>query len=78
MVVIVKDCCYHFIFVYFDASKNYLFDAVNCPDGNPFNILRLGKSLLLGKVNKVKEYLLRAFILEGYAIFIVKRINILM
>jgi hypothetical protein len=64
--------------VYFDASKNYLFDAVNCPDGNPFNILRLGKSLLLGKVNKVKEYLLRAFILEGYAIFIVKRINILM
>jgi tetratricopeptide (TPR) repeat protein len=56
----------------FDASKNYLFDAVNCPKGieNPFIMLRLGESLFeLGEVNKAKEYLLRAYILEGYAIF---------
>ena len=41
-------------------------------------MLRLGESLYeLGEVNKSKEYLLRAYILEGYSIFIVKMINIL-
>jgi len=33
-------------------------------------MLRLGESLYeLGEVNKSKEYLLRAYILEGYSIF---------
>ena len=56
----------------FEASKNFLFNAINCPDGieNPFIMLRLGESLYeLGDVNKSKEYLLRAYILEGYRIF---------
>lgn len=56
----------------FSASKDFLFNAINCPDGiaNPFIMLRLGESLYeLGDVNKSKEYLLRAYILEGYSIF---------
>lgn len=56
----------------FEASKEFLFNAINCPDGieNPFIMLRLGESLYeLGDVNKSKEYLLRAYILEGYQIF---------
>lgn len=56
----------------FAASKNYLFDALNCPDGldNPFILLRLGESLCeLGEVDKAKEYLLRTYMLEGYSIF---------
>ena len=64
----------------FSAAKEFLFNAINCPDGieNPFIMLRLGESLYeLGEVNKSKEYLLRAYILEGYSIFIVKMINIL-
>ncbi|MEW4284602.1 hypothetical protein Q0N35_13110 [Priestia koreensis] len=56
----------------FSAAKEFLFNAINCPDGieNPFIMLRLGESLYeLGEVNKSKEYLLRAYILEGYSIF---------
>lgn len=56
----------------FNASKDFLFNAINCPDGidNPFIMLRLGESLYeLGDVNKSKEYLLRAYILEGSSIF---------
>lgn len=56
----------------FKASKNFLFDAINCPDGivNPFIMLRLGESLYeLGEVHKSKEYLIRAYMLEGYSIF---------
>ncbi|MFJ7973568.1 tol-pal system YbgF family protein [Psychrobacillus sp. NPDC096389] len=56
----------------YDASKHFLFNAINCPDGieNPFIMLRLGETLYeLGDVNKAKEYLLRAYILEGYSIF---------
>ncbi|MFJ5772521.1 tol-pal system YbgF family protein [Psychrobacillus sp. NPDC093180] len=56
----------------YDASKDFLFNAINCPDGieNPFIMLRLGETLYeLGDVNKAKEYILRAYILEGYSIF---------
>lgn len=56
----------------FESAKDFLFDAINCPDGsaNPFIMLRLGESLYeLGDVNKSKEYLLRAYLLEGYSIF---------
>ncbi|MGE7722685.1 tetratricopeptide repeat protein [Bacillus cereus] len=56
----------------FSASKDFLFNAINCPDGigNPFIMLRLGECLYeLGDLNKSKEYLLRAYILEGYSIF---------
>ncbi|GGA28702.1 hypothetical protein GCM10011384_17680 [Psychrobacillus lasiicapitis] len=52
--------------------KIFLFNAINCPDGieNPFIMLRLGETLYeLGDVNKAKDYLLRAYILEGYSIF---------
>lgn len=56
----------------FIDAKNYLFDAVNCPNGaeNPFIMLRLGESLFeLGEIKKSKEYLLRAYMIEGYSIF---------
>lgn len=56
----------------FNAAKEFLFNAINCPDGieNPFIMLRLGESLYeLGDVMRAKEYLLRAYILEGYSIF---------
>ena len=56
----------------FDASKDFLFNAINCLDGieNPFIMLRLGETCYeLGDVNKAKEYLLRAYILEGHSIF---------
>ena len=56
----------------FTSSKSYLFDAVNCPGGieNPFIMLRLGESLFeLGEISKAKEYLLKAYMLEGYVIF---------
>lgn len=64
------DTCY--INKDFDSSKDFLFNAINCPDGieNPFILLRLGEAWYeLGDVNKAKEYLLRAYILEGYSIF---------
>ncbi|WP_316568832.1 tetratricopeptide repeat protein [Neobacillus sp. YIM B06451] len=56
----------------YKAAKNYLFDALNCPDGigNPFILLRLGETLFeMQEVIKAKEYLLRAYMLEGYDIF---------
>jgi len=56
----------------FERGKDYLFDAFNCPGGisNPFISLRLGECLAeLGEVDKSKEYLLRAYMLEGGSIF---------
>lgn len=49
-----------------------LCDALNCPDGNTnsFVLLRLGQVLYeMGELNKSKEYLLRAYMLEGKEIF---------
>jgi tetratricopeptide (TPR) repeat protein len=56
----------------FEASKNYFFEALNCPDGsvNPFILLRLGEILYELKVfDSAKEYLLKAYMLEGTEIF---------
>ena len=64
------DTCY--IKKDFIVSKKYLLDAIDCPEGieNPFINLRIGESFFeLGKFKKAKEYLLKAYILDGYAIF---------
>lgn len=56
---------------YRSASTNF-YNALNCPDGinNPFILLRLGQSLFeIRDLDKAKEYLLRAYMLEGYKIF---------
>jgi tetratricopeptide (TPR) repeat protein len=56
----------------FARAKEALFDALNCPDGNgnPFVLIRLGEVLLeLGDTERAKEYLLRAYMLEGKGIF---------
>lgn len=50
----------------------YFYNAMNCPDAlnNPFILLRLGQSLYnINEKNKAKEYLLRAYMLEGLEIF---------
>jgi TolA-binding protein len=52
----------------FREAKDVLFDAMNGPDGqvNPFILLRLGQVLLeLGETAMAKEYLARAYMLEG-------------
>ncbi|WP_059172937.1 tol-pal system YbgF family protein [Bacillus sp. FJAT-27445] len=62
----------HFFIENYEVAMNFLYDALNCPDGmgNPFILLRLGECLYeLGEVSKSKEYLLRAYVLEGYSIF---------
>lgn len=56
---------------YLVASTNF-YNALNCPNGisNPFILLRLGQSLFeIKDMDKAKEYLLRAYMLEGYKIF---------
>ncbi|MED4402852.1 hypothetical protein ABET41_16005 [Metabacillus fastidiosus] len=56
----------------YEMAKNNFYNALNCPNGgsNPFIILRLGESLFeCGEIDKAKEYLLRAYMLEGYKIF---------
>jgi tetratricopeptide (TPR) repeat protein len=54
------------------AAKNYLFDAMNCPDGisNGFVCLRLGETCAeLGEMTLAKENLLKAYMIEGKEIF---------
>jgi hypothetical protein len=56
----------------FVRAKEAFFDALNCPDGtaNPFVLIRLGEVLFeLGDMEGAKEYLLRAFMMEGSEIF---------
>jgi len=56
----------------FEGAKNYLYDAMNCPDGmeNPFINLLLGEALFeLGNMERAKDYLLRAYMLEGKELF---------
>ncbi|NEW09782.1 hypothetical protein GK047_28080 [Paenibacillus sp. SYP-B3998] len=56
----------------YEMAKSNFYNALNCPDGvsNPFILLRLGQSLFeCEELDKAKEYLLRAFMLEGYKIF---------
>jgi len=62
----------YFIKKEFEIASDNLFNAYSCPDGytNPFILLRLGQSLLeINNVEKAKEYLLRAYMLEGDSIF---------
>jgi tetratricopeptide (TPR) repeat protein len=56
----------------YQAASDYFYDAFNCPEGyyNPFILLRLGQSLFeQGDFEKAKEYLLRAYMLEGDEIY---------
>lgn len=64
------DVC--FLTEQFEQAKQYFFDALNCPDAltNPFIQMRLGECLYeVGNFEKAKEYLLRAYMLEGHAVF---------
>ena len=66
----IGDAC--FMKENFVRAKEALFDALNCPDGtvNPFVLIRLGEVLFeLGDLERAKEYLLRAYMLEGKEIF---------
>ena len=57
----------------YDEAKNFFLDALNCPDGigNPFIMLRLGESLYEtgGDIDKIRDYLVRAFMLGGIEVF---------
>jgi len=56
----------------FVRAKEALFDVLNCPDGmaNPFVLIRLGEVLYeLKDTEGAKEYLLRAYMMEGEEIF---------
>lgn len=56
----------------YEMAKSNFYNALNCPDGisNPLILLRLGESLFeCGELEKAKEYLLKAYMLEGYKIF---------
>jgi len=56
----------------FQNAREALLDALNCPDGitNPFLQLRLGETFFeLGDLERAREHLLRAYALEGKAIF---------
>lgn len=57
----------------YEMAKSNFYNALNCPDGitNPLILLRLGESLFeCGELDKAKEYLLKAYMLEGYKIFV--------
>ncbi|WP_445670843.1 tetratricopeptide repeat protein [Paenibacillus sp. FSL M8-0334] len=56
----------------YEMAKTNFYNALNCPDGisNPLILLRLGESQFeCGELNQAKEYLLKAYMLEGYKIF---------
>lgn len=62
----------YFLKSHFKEASNFFYDALNCPGGieNPFINLRLGQSLFeLNQLDKSKEFLLRAYMLEGTEIF---------
>lgn len=66
----IGDMCY-MLNDYKECCDN-MFDALNCPDGNgnPFVQLRLGQALYeLGNMEKAKEHLLQAYMLDGEDIF---------
>ncbi len=63
----------------YEKAKSNLYNARNCPDGisNPFILLRLRESLFeCGELDKAREYLIRAYILEGYKLFLMRMISI--
>jgi tetratricopeptide (TPR) repeat protein len=56
----------------YPMAKEHFYNALNCPDGisNPLILLRLGESLLeCNEVEKAKDFLLRAYMVEGEKIF---------
>lgn len=56
----------------YEMEKSNFYNALNCSDGisNPLILLRLGESFFeCGELEKAKEYLLKAYMLEGYKIF---------
>lgn len=66
----IGDMCY--MLGDYEACSDNMFDALNCPDGrvNPFVHIRLGQALYeLGNMERAKEHLLRAYMLEGEDIF---------
>ena len=62
-----------FLLQSFDEAKDYMFDALNCPDSldNPFIMLRLGQSLFeIGEdMDRAKDFLMKAYMLGGNDIF---------
>jgi hypothetical protein len=62
-----------FLLQSYEETVDYMYDAINCPDGfgNPFIYLRLGESLFEtgGDVNRIKDYLMKAYMLAGTEIF---------
>ncbi|MCG8337751.1 MAG: tetratricopeptide repeat protein [Proteobacteria bacterium] len=62
---------YFFLEDFSKATDNF-YNVLNCPGGlsNPYVLLRLGESLFEnGDSNKAKEYLLKAYMLDGKKIF---------
>jgi len=62
----------YYLMEHYEEALQYLKETLKCPEGNdnPFVLLRMGEVLF--EVNNIvgaKEYLLRAFILEGKEIF---------
>lgn len=56
----------------FSSASKYFFDSLNCSgsEANPFIYLRLGQCLYeMNEYERAKEYLLRAYMLEGNEIF---------
>ncbi|WP_379150875.1 tol-pal system YbgF family protein [Paenibacillus sp. sgz5001063] len=56
----------------YKIAKEYFYNALNCPDGkfNPLILLRIGETLFETQdFEQSKEYLLRAYMLEGQDIF---------
>jgi tetratricopeptide (TPR) repeat protein len=56
----------------FAHAKDAFFEALNCPDGqsNPFVLIRMGETQYeLNDFENAKEYLLRAYMLEGEEVF---------
>ncbi|WHX47203.1 hypothetical protein QNH46_13600 [Paenibacillus woosongensis] len=62
----------YFINDEYEKAKDCFYNALNCPDGisNPLILLRLGESLFeCDDMHKAANYLLKAYMLEGYKIF---------
>jgi len=63
----------YFLMKQFDKAYNYLFEAVSNLSGeyvdNPFVLMRLGQSAYELNKDNSREYLLKAYMLEGEDIF---------
>lgn len=62
----------HYQLGQFEAAKQFLFDALNGPDGqaSPFTHYRLGQTeVKLGNLGSAKSHLLQAYMLDGETIF---------